>query len=251
MLLSRIDSSTIRNLKDEILGFRESSEGYQEIAQSFAQLLYKNFEESIVLVRVFLVLSYDRLSASDQNYVQNLASSLGVAEDLHEKTHVLSLMGTAGVEADWNDRRKSNGHLGIPLVSARFAEEAPMVARLLKEIGLGLDRPDTRHVTQNLGSLSNVFHVRDAGEDRDERNRYIVPARDFVQNNKVKSVFGLGGGYLDGTLATILCFSRETLSRTAILNCTPLLNFFKSVTVQRLHADDWQTSDQNLKESTV
>ncbi len=52
---------------------------------------------------------------------------------------VLSLLGTRGEDMRWNDRRNSQGHVGIPLVSADFIDAIPMMSRLLKELGLDLN----------------------------------------------------------------------------------------------------------------
>ncbi len=56
---------------------------------------------------------------------------------------MLSLPGTHGQEADWNDRHKSTGHVDIPVISSASVGTIPMISRLLKELGVPLDWIDS------------------------------------------------------------------------------------------------------------
>ena len=78
-----------------------------------------------------------------------------------------------------------------------------------------------------MGKFSGVFHVSDAGKSKDEKGRHIIAAQDFVKAQKVKTVFGIGGGYIDGSLAVKLFFTREMLDRDLGRAFLPGLNLFK------------------------
>lgn len=60
---------------------------------------------------------------------------------------MLSLIASRGAEDDWNDIRKSRGHVGIPLVSQAFVMDIPMFSRLLQDLGVAdnlIGSPDAK-----------------------------------------------------------------------------------------------------------
>ena len=86
-------------------------------------------------------------------------------EVLRPKTPVLSLLGTRGAVPRWNSRHLSEGHVGIPLASAEFVDAIPMIASLVKQLGVGIESADdveTAIVTNTLGTAAGVFYVDDA-----------------------------------------------------------------------------------------
>ncbi|HEX9918873.1 MAG TPA: hypothetical protein VGA87_06885, partial [Pyrinomonadaceae bacterium] len=189
----------------------------QEAAQTCARLLYEEFQESLVLARLFVTLPFNDLPARDKAFVAALAEAKEITPLLSEKTQVLSLLGTHGAEAAWSDRYQSRGHLGIPLVTADFIESIPMVARLMSDMGIGSDwfdkfEPDI--LVKNLGRAAGVFYVRDARTRLDARERRIVSAQDFVAAHDIRTVFGLGGSYLNGSFVTLILFTREIIEQS-------------------------------------
>jgi len=94
--------------------------------------MYDEFEESIVLARLFATVPFGELPAYNQEFVNKLADSTGITQLINDKTYILSLLGTHGVEENWNARLNSQGHIGIPLASADFIDSIPMMSRLLK-----------------------------------------------------------------------------------------------------------------------
>src|ERR1044071_2412969 len=50
----------------------------------------------------------------------------------------LVLLATAGSEPAWNSVRLSRGHRAIPLPSTEIVERAPMIAQLIRQMGLDL-----------------------------------------------------------------------------------------------------------------
>ncbi|HZH91860.1 MAG TPA: hypothetical protein VEX70_14735 [Pyrinomonadaceae bacterium] len=206
----------------------------QEMAQTCARLLYEEFTESLILARVFVTLPFSSLPARDKAFVTALAEAKNLAPLLGEKTQVLSLLGTHGAEARWNDRYQSQDHLGIPLLTAEFVESIPMVARLMSDMGIGSDwfdkfEPDI--LVKNLGRAAGVFYVRDAKMRLDARNRKIVSAQDFVAAHDIHTVFGLGGSYLNGSFVTIILFTRETIEQSQAEAFMLLVNTFKTATL--------------------
>lgn len=117
----------------------------------------------------------------------------------------LVLLASAGELPEWNARRASRGHQAIPLSSARAVEEAPMIAQLLREVGLDAEQvvaPREDRISGLAGKTYNVFHVPAA-----EGSPYI-PAQDFVREHGIRSVVGCGGVLLTGDFYALILFSR-------------------------------------------
>jgi len=206
----------------------------QEAAQGCARLLYEEFDESIVLARLFVTLPFVDLPTRDQAFVTALARAKEIRPLLNDKTPVLSLLGTYGAQESWNDRYQSQTHLGIPLVTAGFIESIPMVARLMTDMGIGpdwFDKLEPEILVKNLGRAAGVFYVRDAKTWLDGRNRKIVSAQDFVTAHDIKTVFGLGGSYLNGSFITMIMFTRETIEQSQAEAFMLLVNTFKTATL--------------------
>ncbi|HEX8457389.1 MAG TPA: hypothetical protein VF656_08840 [Pyrinomonadaceae bacterium] len=225
----------------EIAAFRERLQEalkecaqLQEAAQVCARALYEEFTESVVLARLFVTLPFADLPARDRAFVSALADAKGIAPLLDEKTQVLSLLGTNGAQPPWRERYESQAHLGIPLVTAEFVESIPMVARLMHDMGVGAGRADeggTDVLVKNLGRAAGVFYVRDAKTWLDARNRKIVSAQDFVAANDIRTVFGLGGSYLNGSFVAMILFTREIIEQSQAEAFMLLVNTFKTVTL--------------------
>ena len=196
--------------------------------------MYGAFKDSIVLVRLFATVPYGQLPKQNKDFVDGLASSKGVGKSIHDQTLVLSLLGTSGEGPAWNDRKDSQGHVGIPLVSAAFIDAIPMMSRLLKQLGLGLDwidSTDTNLVKHTIGSMSGVFFVPDATTEVDQQGRKIIAAQDFVKAYKVKTVLGFGGGYMGtSTFAVTIIFLRDTIEETKARQFAAGMAFFKAIT---------------------
>lgn len=206
-------------------------------AQKFNNVLFDTFEESIVLTRLFATVPYGKLPPANKEFVDTLAQSAGITSLLREEMLVISLLGTRGEKAAWNSRHDSQGHVGIPLASADFVEAIPMISRLLKELGLGLDwidSHDTDIIARVIGKMAGVFHVPDAKTGLDHKGRQIIAAQDFVDEYKVKTVFGLGGAYLylgSTTFLANIIFTREQIEKRQAERYMTLLNTFKTTTV--------------------
>ncbi len=202
--------------------------------QRFATGLYDTFRESIVLARVFVTLDLRQLPERERAFVSTFSENAGIESQLDPSTTVLTLLGTDGVEDAWKDRFKSAGHLATPLVSEQFVREIPMVSRLLQEIGFRpeWDAPSKNlFVTKALVSVNGIFFVPDAENTRDELDRKIIPASDFVKRYGVRAVFGFGGSYLSQAMfIAAIIFCRESVSRSDAMKFVPLISSLKAVT---------------------
>jgi hypothetical protein len=232
--LSQLDVTTLNPVLKAIKARTQGCGSLEQAAQVVTEILFDEFREAIVLVRMFATVPYGQLPPAIQAFVSTLAQSHNILPLINDDTAVLSLVGTSGSRSAWNDRRRSEGHIGIPLASADFVDRIPMMSRLLKEVGLGLDwisSRDTEIAVRAIGSISGVFYVPDAGTAIDSQGRKIIAAQDFVRANGVRSVFGLAGGYaISRTFATLIVFANEKLERLQAELFAPVINTFKGNT---------------------
>ncbi|MBM3238831.1 hypothetical protein FJZ31_21280 [Candidatus Poribacteria bacterium] len=233
--ISEATTTTSQAFQNKIRQKINEFRSFEEAAQYYTTTMYEEFEESIVLARLFATVAYGELPLQNKNFVKLLATSKGVGQLLFDHTPVLSLLGTSGEQPAWNNRRYSRGHVGIPLISADFIDAIPMMSRLLRQLGLGLDwidSADTDIVKHTMGSMSGVFFVPRPTSEVDARGRKIIAAQDFVTKYHVKTVFGFGGGYLgSSTFSVTIIFLRETLNESQVRQFVANMAFFKPITV--------------------
>jgi len=206
-----------------------------DAAQQYMSILYDELLESIILTRLFATIPFEDLPESNKEFVMSLAQASGVSKQIKNDTLVLSLLGTRGAKPEWNDRRESKGHVGIPLASSDFIDRIPMMSRLLTQLGAGIDwidKTDTKLVTIVFKSVSGVFYVKDAETEVDSKGRKIIAAQDFVSEEGVKSVFGLGGCYVNTSLFfTNIIFLREAIEKEVAERFEFQANKFKIATI--------------------
>jgi hypothetical protein len=231
--LAKTGWSDVEALRERIKG--RSGESVQEAAQLFVEDITRSFP-SVVLGRLFLVLPFSLIPASERERVTQATQG---DRRLVATTRVLSLLGTSGRQGEWRDRARSKGHLAIPLFDRAFVHEIPMLASLLSALqvdfaGLADGRPIASKLM--LGGLNGKFLVTDAQTSTDELGRFIIPARDFVAAHRVRTVFGMGGSYVDGTLAVAVFFTDELLDPLVVDRFPTLISNFKMATSSLLAA---------------
>ena len=64
--------------------------------------------------------------------------------------------------------------------------------------------------------------------------RQIVADSAFVRENGIKTVFGMGGAYVDGTLAVMIVFCNEPLERMVVDRYGSFISSFKMATASLL-----------------
>lgn len=234
--LQDVTFTDFKEFKEKIKQEVPSANSYEEALQKYVSITYEHFKESIVMIRTFATRRFEELPERNQKIVSELAQAKDITHLMNKDTMVLTLLGTAGVEPEWHDRKNSQGHVGIPLASADFIDAIPMMSRLLKQIGLGLDwidNQDTELVKKTIiERMSGLFFVPDATTEVDQEGRKIIAAQDFVEKYGVKTVFGYGDGYsgTDTFMVTIV-FLRETLTKEQAEKIYAAVNFFKPMTI--------------------
>lgn len=224
--------TNVIQLGQEIQAKTDQAASFEQAAQSFMEIIHQTFPEVLVLGRVYVTVPFDKLPPTNKSFVTSLAGAKGVTNLLNEQTLVLSLVGSHGANNSWNDRRLSKGHVGIPLISAKFINDIPMMSRLLNEVGLTLDwigKDDSSLVEKTMGGLTGLFYVADAKTDTDHEGRKIISAQDFVNTYNVKTVFGFGGGFTtQNRFMVCLFFTKENVDKNKARLFSSLIGSFKS-----------------------
>lgn len=157
------------------------------------------------LVRFYTTQPYGGLPRDLQQYVDRQLGGQQADNDLR----CLTLMATVGELPAWNDRRSSRGHQAIALSSADSIRAAPMIVRLIEDIGIDIDTlvggaEPARQApgTRNYG----VFHVEGA-----VGSPFIPAQDDFVIPHRIASVIGFGGLLRSGEMFSVVLFSHERI----------------------------------------
>jgi hypothetical protein len=232
--LSAVKPEAFAAWESDVRSSIRSAATLEGAAQRCTEMIYDEFRESVVLCRFYATIPYGRLPEESRRFATSLATSRRAREPLHEKTMVLTLLGSRGDKSEWNGRRASRGHLAIPLLSAAFIDEIPMVSRLLKDLGVPIDWAEAAASgvqTSTFGKLGGFFYVEDAAAAVDDKGRKIISAQDFVSAHRVKTVFGTAGTYvLSKWLITVIVFCRERLERDRAKDLMPFANMITSAT---------------------
>jgi hypothetical protein len=187
---------------------------FEEASQAIVRKLYgacrtRDGGNATALVRLYKTHDFGTLPRDLQ------AAGLGTAgvPVLPTTTRCLTLLATAGDRPEWNDRRRSVGHKCIPLSSERAVIAAPMIAQLVKSMGLEIH--DVVKFTPDLiprlsAKTYDVFFV-----ERAPGSPFIPAQATFVQEYGIQSVIGFGGVLPNGQLVVAILFTKVPVTRSA------------------------------------
>ncbi|MEO5679311.1 MAG: hypothetical protein ABIS47_06555, partial [Acidimicrobiales bacterium] len=133
------------------------------VGQLFRGLVDDDGSPACALVRFYVTLRLGELVAP----LRELAASAGNDgyPPLSDETRCLTLLATAGREPAWNDRRASARHQVVALSDEARVERLPMVAGLLRGLGIeasSVVRPDPTQATARSGRRYDLFFVPEA-----------------------------------------------------------------------------------------
>jgi hypothetical protein len=173
------------------------------------------------LVRLYRTYPFEALDDACKAFARRTAGGR-----VSPRTRCLTLAATAGVEEDWNHVERSVGHRSIPLPSAEIVEESPMIAQLIRQLGLDLDAvvdPRLDLIADLAQKEYNLFYVPIA-----EKSPYI-PAQEFVERYGVKSALGFGGLLPTGDLFAVVLFARVRVSKEVAMTFRTFALTVKSI----------------------
>ena len=166
-------------------------------------------DPEIVLGRCFVMQPLSEVSAEVKEWLKQGEDRVG-----DPSTGLcLSLMGSAGVVAGWNDPSRSSRYRAISIEADCFAGRFPMFAEIFRQIGLSIDKP---HLGAGMnsgsaGTACNVFSVPVA-----LGSPYVPAQSEFVKPYGVRSVAGFGGWYGQGRYFLVVLFSRVSIPQPSV-----------------------------------
>jgi len=185
------------------------ADSLEALAQGVVRYFYDECRDAggareCVLARFYKTHAYGELPAELQAFARGALAPAAPSDDMQ----CLALLATAGDEPEWNARQSSRGHQAIPLASVQVVEQAPMIAELIRAMGLDVRvvvDPDPALIRGTEGKTFNVFYVEQAlGSPH-------IPAQDFVARYSVGSVLGFGGVLVTGEFYAVILFTRVVI----------------------------------------
>lgn len=183
----------------------------EEVAGRIVHWLYHNLGDSVAagracaLVRFFKTHPFEALPPTLQAFARRML----VDKPQDPTVRCLTLLATVGERAEWNSRERSIGHQAIPLPSEDIVARAPMISRLIYQLGLEIHtviRPEPSILIDHEQRTFNVFHVAEA-----TGSPHIPAQEEFVQPYRIRSVLGFGGLLAGGDLFAVIMFSRTPI----------------------------------------
>jgi hypothetical protein len=168
------------------------------------ELVDDSGQPACALVRFFKTHPYRDLPDDLRELVRG-SSAVEPPADLR----CLTLVATRGDEPDWNSRTTSSGHRAIPLTSVEMVRQAPMIAQLLTQLGVPIERvvtPSRSLLLDRDGKAQHVFYVPHAAG-----SPHIVAQEEFVLRYGIESVLGFGGLLASGDLFAVIMFSKVAI----------------------------------------
>lgn len=184
-----------------------------EVADRVVRYLYQHLlapemdAPACALVRMFITMPFHALDADQKAF----AAAVQTDAPHDPRMKCLTLLATAGDEPAWNSRHTSTGHKALPLPSVESIARAPMIAQLVRQLGVEVGpllSTEPRVVIDSDQHTFNVFYVADA-----KGSPYIPAQREFVEPYAIRSVLGFGGLLPSGDLFTTILFTRTVIPR--------------------------------------
>lgn len=204
----RVGSNLRREVRD--------GDSMEDSAARICRMLYdlardgETDQRQCALVRLYKTHPFGQLEPGLQEFAR---ATLAEGESLDARSLCLTLLGSAGDQPEWNDRRASQRHKAIPLNGPRINTRAPMIAAMMDGFGLDIARlatADPDLVSTIAGRSYGIFYVPDA------RGSAAIPAQtEFVMRHDVRSVIGFGGALRTDDMFAVIMFSRALVPREA------------------------------------
>jgi two-component system NtrC family sensor kinase len=206
--LSRFGVTEMMHCRSRLRGlFDQEPANVNEAAQRVVDFFYRELVDAegapaCALVRFFKTEAYGNLPPALQEFARVAAG----VDTLNDDVRCLTLLATNGDEPEWQSPERSRGHRAIPLTSVEMVEKAPMIAQLIKQLGLStaaVVRPEAGLILDRQGKKHNVFYVPQALS-----SPHIVAQQEFVVPYRIASVIGIGGLITSGDMFATILFSK-------------------------------------------
>ncbi len=214
----------------------KNSRCMEDAATDIVRHLYENFIDgesgarAMALVRFFKTHSYRELDGEQREFADAILGNMSATAEMK----CLTLLASAGENAEWNSRHNSHDHKAIPLPSEELVQQFPMISNLVKQFGLeisSLISPDPSCLADMEQTTYNVFCVPET-----PGSPYVPAQESFVIPYGIKSTLGFGGILPSGNLYAVIMFSKVAISREMADLFKPLALAVKVSILPFIHA---------------
>jgi len=216
--LANLNPDRFRELGDVVRKLGIGCHSMEAVARNIVRVLYDRLAayDACALLRFYKTHPFGKLPADLQHFAE--AQLRDQPPTLSMKC--LTLLATAGEKPEWNRRASSVGHKAIPLPSPSAVEKIPMVAQLVRQLGLDFADVVGPHADLILDAnhkTLNVFYVPDA-----QASPFIPAQTDFVEPCKIRSVVGFGSLLPSADLFAVILFCKIPITRETADRLTTL-----------------------------
>ena len=159
------------------------------------------------LVRMFVTMPFASLEPPQQQFARTVIGG----QPENEAMKCLTLLASSGELEHWNSRHASAGHKALPLVSEQGIMRSPMIAQLIRQLGVEVGTllsSDTGVMVDAAQRTFNVFYIPEA-----KGSPHIPAQQDFVVPHGIRSVIGFGGVLPPGEMYATILFTRVSIPR--------------------------------------
>lgn len=221
-----------------------SSRCLADFAQAACSSVHARSEGQIGLLRCFLVGRLSVQPTGNQAIAREWMRRQEQPTQLPADTPTLALIGTAGTDPGWNDRKRSVGHMAIPLVSSRMIIRVPLVASLFEQLGVGLDwLSDPRP-----GAIGEVGQRAERQFFVDDISKLLLGRRGGakpiggkrVLQSQLRCGFGSSSPYMtQDAFLIVVGFAERALDPRAANLATMLVRYIRAGTYRMVDAGRW------------
>jgi len=206
-----LPSFTLADMMDcgaELRRLGAGAESMEEVANRVVRHLYDQLgdatgrQRACALVRCYKTHPFGELDGDLQAFARGAMPDA----ELTAETRCLTLLATAGDEPAWNSRHASVGHKAIPLPSESVVQGIPMIAQLVRALGLDVSvlvKPDPGLLVDEQEHTFNVFYVPEA-----LGSPYVPAQEGFVVPHGIESALGFGCLLPPADLLAVILFTK-------------------------------------------
>ncbi len=214
-----------------------------DFAQAASAAVHARAEGQIGLLRCFVVSRLSEQTAGNQAFAREWMRRQDQPTTLLQTTPTLALIGSAGTDPGWNDRKRSVGHLAIPLVSSRLIARVPMVASLFEQLGVGVDwlNEPTPGMIREVGQRAErQFYVADITKLLANRRDIRPVGGKRVLHSQLVCGFGAASSYMtQDAFLIVVGFANRALDPRAATLATMLARYIRAGTYRMVDAGRW------------
>jgi hypothetical protein len=185
-------------------------------AQETVTYLYENLVHpdkrgpACLLLRLFTIQLYRDLDFESQQSARALLER----DSVHPSTPCLTLLASAGLRSEWNDRRRAGSQRAIPIEEHQIARRFPLLSRVLDEIGIGMaSGPPGSPGTQDARQQRTAVFL----ESTPEPSLSIRREADIPLSCPLRAVLGFGEPLPSGSAFVALLFSTVPIAQEQAL----------------------------------